>query len=107
MTSSSASNESVWAERVRSWRSSGETGMAFARAHGFTHSALRYWATRLARERRVVQPAMVRLVPRSVGAATQSAELVVEIGASRIRVSRGFDPEMLTAVARALGGVGQ
>jgi len=33
--------------------------------------------------------------------------MVVEIGAARIRVLRGFDALMLSDVVRALGGVGQ
>ena len=56
----------MWAERVRSWKSSGETATEFARQGGFTPSALRYWATRLGRaSRSTVVPAMVRLVPKS------------------------------------------
>jgi len=100
----------MWAERVRSWRSSGETVTAFARTHGFTHSALRYWAARLARtSRQRAVPTMVRLVPKSKAPALVTAlrgDLVVEIGSARIRVSRGFDAEVLAAVARALGGGG-
>lgn len=99
----------MWAERVRSWRSSGESATAFAEAHGFTHSSLRYWARRLAGPtKQLATPTMVRLVRQSKTpvVATQSADLVVEIGAARVRVARGFDADLLVAVARALGGGG-
>lgn len=111
MTISSAAHEAMWTERVKAWRSSGETVTAFAKQHGFSQSALRYWATRLSRPRR--PPAVPTVLPLVLKSQATTAavptpavgpELVVEIGAARIRVSRGFDPEMLGAVARALAG---
>lgn len=100
----------MWADRVRAWRTSGESAVAFAEANGFTHSALRYWTKRLARPRKAASPppmvALVRKPAVSTPATTPAddAELVVEIANARIRVSRGFDPELLVQVARALGG---
>lgn len=110
MTISSPSHEAMWAERVRAWRSSGENAFAFARANGFTHSALRYWTRRLARPRKqVASPTMVALVRKAIvsspaAASPDNSELVVEIAAARIRISRGFDPALLGDVVRALGG---
>lgn len=104
MTISTPSHEAMWAERVRNWRESGENAYAFARANGFTHSSLRYWARRLAKSRKQdPAPTMVALVRRS-DAPVERAELVVEIADARIRVARGFDRELLGEVVRALGG---
>lgn len=108
MTTSSASTEAVWAERVRAWRSSGKTVAAFASEEGLTPSALRYWASRLSRK--PAAPAMVRLLPKSAaGAAPVAAvpiatDLVVVVGDAQVRVARGFDPELLREVVRVLGG---
>jgi len=97
----------MWAERVRAWRSSGKTASAFANEHGLTLSTLRYWTARLTRK--PAAPAMVRLLPKSAmgpqpAEPTPTADLVVEVGAVHVRVSRGFDPELLREVVRALGG---
>jgi len=35
----------------------------------------------------------------------EAVEMVVEIGAARVRVFRGFDASLLGEVVRALGGV--
>lgn len=99
----------MWAERVRTWRSSGQNAFAFAKANGITHSSLRYWTKRLAKPRKqVAASTMVALVrkaeARQEAASTSGSELVVEIAAARIRVARGFDPELLGEVVRALGG---
>jgi hypothetical protein len=112
MTISSPSHEAMWAERVRAWRSSGETAVAFAEANGFTHSALRYWTKRLARPRKTASaPPIVALVRKpAVSTSTtttvraEEPELVVEVANARVRVGRGFDPALLGEVVRALGG---
>lgn len=101
----------MWVERVRAWRSSGQTAATFADEHGFRVSALRYWSARLGRKPAApTAPAMVRVVPRTSAAvaavpvsSTTGAELVVEVRDARVRVARGFDPELLVAVVRALG----
>ncbi len=99
-----AATEALWSERIRSWRESGETAETFARGKGFAASTLRFWASRLRRPSE--QPRIVQLVPKATGVTTTPAapELVIEIGAARVRVARGFDPELLAEVVRALGG---
>jgi hypothetical protein len=95
-----AATESMWRERVLAWRASGERAAAFAKAHGFAPATLRWWASR-------VEPAraarFVRVVPRAL-TVVPVAEVVVEIGAARLRVTPGFDAALLAAVAHALGG---
>lgn len=98
-----AATEALWSERVRAWRESGESAEAFARGKGFAASTLRFWASRLRRPSE--QPRVVQLVPKRAAVATKAAsELVIEVGAARVRLARGFDPELLAEVVRALEG---
>ena len=95
-------NESLWAERVRAWRASGLPAPEFSYGKGFASSTLRYWSSRL---RRFDIPQFVPLVRRPAAEAPAS-ELLVEVGAARVRVTPGFDAALLADVVRALGGVG-
>lgn len=48
---------------------------------------------------------MPRFLPvRTRPAWAAAAEMIVEVGAARIRVARGFDVSLLGEVVRALGG---
>ncbi len=94
-----ASAETIWAERVRAWRESGEPATRFVRGKGFAAGTLRYWASRLSQSERA--PRIVPLVPKPTA---PSSELVIEIGAARVRVGRGFDRALLAEVVSALGG---
>lgn len=101
MKSSAASNtEQIWRERVRQWRASGETAEQFARHKGFAPSTLRWWSSRLGSPERTT---FVRLVPKPV-APTAAPEVLVEIGAARVRVAAGFDAALLADVVRVLSG---
>lgn len=70
----------------------------FARARGYSRSAIEKWARKV----RAEQPAAVP--PRFVRVElAQPAELVVEVGAAHIRVRRGMDVSLLREVVDALG----
>jgi hypothetical protein len=97
--STAPTTESVWRDRVRQWRESGETAAPFARGRGFAVLTLRYGSRRL---ERTEQAQFVRLVPR---APVPGPDLVVEVGCARVRVTPGFDATLLTEVVRVLGGV--
>ncbi|HEU4322807.1 MAG TPA: hypothetical protein VFS21_06620 [Roseiflexaceae bacterium] len=102
-TSTATTTESLWAERVRAWRASGEPVAHFVRGRGDSASALRSWAQRLGPTE--PSPRFVRVVPSKPGpAAGGSSELVLEVGAVRVRIAPGFDPALLADVLRALGG---
>jgi hypothetical protein len=96
-----ATTKQKWAERVRAWRASGQEAGAFAAGKGFAGSTLRWWASQVERE---VSPP--RIVPVVARAASQRArgDLVIEVGAARVRVTPGFDGALLAEVVRALGG---
>jgi hypothetical protein len=120
--------EARWVERVREWRASGLSAKDFAIAKGYKASTLCWAASVLRRatesaaptapvagevhsraraERRPPSssksPRFLPVRTRAVEAAV--AEMVIEIGAARVRVLRGFDASLLGEVVRALGGV--
>ncbi len=89
-----------WRERVGAWRASGLTADAFASGKAFSASTLRWWSSRLGRAPAVT---FLELLPRPPSAAPElPRDLVVEVGAARVRVAPGFDPSLLAAVVRAL-----
>jgi hypothetical protein len=94
--------EAAWSERIAAWRASGVSASQFAHDQGLAVSTLRYWATRLSK---APKPHFLRLVTKPPAAPTPSpSELVVEIGAARIRVSSGFDAALLSDVVHAIHG---
>lgn len=101
-TSTATTNESLWAERVRAWRASGEPVAHFVRGRGYSASALRSWAQRLGPVE--PSPRFLRVVPSKPAPAPGALEMVLEVGAVRVRVAPGFDPALLAEVVRALGG---
>lgn len=92
---------------IAAYRSSGLSGQAFARREGIAPSTLYQWlvATKPAapspvRLARVVRSASATPVPRSPAGGCQ--EVVVEIGAARVRVAPGFDRRLLADVLEVL-----
>lgn len=76
------------------------TAEAFSSGKAFSASTLRWWSSRLERAPSVP---FLELVPRPVPAAAEPPrDLVVEVGAARVRVAPGFDTSLLAAVVRAL-----
>lgn len=118
-----------WAERVREWRASGLSAEEFTAAKDYAASSLRWAAAQVqggpktpapatssgvkpARgQRRPERPAWPggrapRFVPvRMRPSAPVLTELVVEVGAARVRVTRGADLGLVGDVVRALQGV--
>lgn len=122
--------EARWVERIREWRASGLSAKEFAMAKGYKASTL-CWAASLLQQRtsesalptvpvagevpsrarterrRPSSSKTPRFLPVHTRAAGPSAvaEMVIEIGAARVRVVRGFDASLLGEVVRALGGI--
>lgn len=97
----SHSTEDLWRGRVSAWRRSGLTVAAFCADKPFAASTLRWWSSRLQRS---PAPTFLELRPRGSVLAVPPAELVVEVGAARVRVASGFDPALLASVVAALAG---
>jgi hypothetical protein len=117
-----------WAERTREWRDSGQSAEEFAAGKDYEASALRWAASRLKDEKEprttTSEPAARRrgeaesVVPATARpqefmrvrvrrADPACAEMTVEIGEARIRVTRGVDMGLFGDVVRALQGGGR
>lgn len=97
----SLSTQDLWRGRVTAWQRSGLTADAFCADKPFAASTLRWWASRL---RRAPAPTFVELRPSRAVVVPPPTELVVEVGAARVRLTPGFDPALLGAVVAALAG---
>lgn len=102
-----AGTTSKWQKRVARWQASGETAETFSAREGFAASTLRWWSSKLRREKSPL-PAigMVQLVRRPAPPAPAvAAAVVVELLEARVRVTvaPGVDGATLTAVFAALG----
>lgn len=117
------STATVWAERVRAWRESGQTAAEFSAGRGFAAGTLRMWASRLqgaevapaaspahggSAAAALKAPALARVVragapamPASVAGPRAAVEVLV--GDVRVRVERDADETALRVVLRALG----
>jgi hypothetical protein len=113
-----------WAERIRQWRDSGQSAEEFAAGKDYEASALRWAASQLREEKERLTMPLARtsgrsrvaasVVPAAAGtqfmqvrvrqAEAPSAEMTVEVGGARIRVTRGVDMGLLGDVVRALQG---
>src|SRR5947209_3020958 len=82
---------------LEAWRRSGQSGAAFAREHGVCVRRLLRWRDRLEQSNApVFHP--VRVIERATPLAETVTALELELrGGRRIRVVRGFDPELLEA----------
>jgi hypothetical protein len=106
---SKQATEALWAERVRQWRESGKPARVFADGGGYAVSTLYRWAERLASgpvqaaPRRARRTGFMQLVAKQ-RPPTQGCEVLVEVGAARVRVGTGFNAALLVDVVRALGG---
>ena len=101
--------ESLWADRVAAWRASGDTAPAFCKGKDFTPSGLRYWASRLRKDRlsapkREPEVRLARVVREAASAEPVETPILIELGAVRLGIRRGFDPATLRAVLDVLGG---
>jgi hypothetical protein len=117
-----------WAERIREWRDSGQSAEEFAAGKDYEASALRWAASRLKdenerqttpseatsrRRREAVSVVTAAARPQEFmrvrvrQAEPACAEMTVEIGEARIRVTRGVDMGLFGGVVRALQGGGR
>jgi len=92
-----------WAKRIERWQESGESAEVFAPKLGCSSSSLQKWRKRLGASPRA---RFLQLVPKqaAVVASKAASELVVEVGATKVRVCEGFDARLLAQVVSALSG---
>jgi hypothetical protein len=102
-----AGTQEQWVERIEAWRASGASAAKFCEDRGYAASSLRYWSSRLKRERPsgAMRLARVEVVPATAtAAAAQTAEIIVELRGARILVPASVDASALRTVIEALGG---
>ena len=88
---------SEWAERVRRWRATGLSASTFAEAEEINPRTLQWWSSVLKRGQPSTFVDVTSLLPPA-----ETASVTVEIGATRIRVSHGFDAGLLREIVAAL-----
>jgi hypothetical protein len=92
----------LWERRRAQYRNSGLSRRAFCQKYHLKRSTLDYWFCRLGRQEK--ECGLVELNPASIAPPTPSVTL--SIGQDcRIEIRRGFDPQLLAEVARALGAL--
>jgi hypothetical protein len=112
-----------WAERVRHWRESGLTAEAFTEGKDYRASSLQWAESHLKGQETSKSPRrrkaghkplatttrrVPRFLPVRVGTSPAAGpDVVVEVGAARIRVGRGADLALVGDVVRALQGGGR
>jgi hypothetical protein len=97
-------NEKSWARRVKAWRRSGLSSIAFAEGKDFTGGGLRHMAHRL-RKASAKAPVfrLARVVrARAPAVASAGATIVVVVGEAKIEVHPGASRDVLTMVFEAL-----
>jgi hypothetical protein len=99
-----ASTVEMWTGRVRAWREVGGSAESFARGKGFSGSSLRVWGNRLSRPGVSSGARVVALVARGADGGLGPGEVVIEVGAVRVRVAAGFDRAVLADVLAVVGG---
>jgi hypothetical protein len=101
--------EEKWKSRIASWKQSRLSAVVFCEGKDFSVSGLRYWVSRLKRERagRGIRSGdadvrLAQLVPVKASPIESEEPIVLELGPSRIHVRRGFNRETLRDLIAAL-----
>ena len=93
-----------WEARVAEFRASGLSGAKWCQTHGLKTHQFYYWLGKnRAQDAEPAGPAKWLQV--EVRKPMTAAALQVRVGQTIIEVVPGFDPELLTDVVRALGGL--
>jgi len=96
--------EEFWASHIRQWESSGRSRRQYCIGEGISYWTFREWQKRLDQanlsERNLIQ------LPQEAYHSVEKVEPVIELslpGNITIRISRGFDGELLRALLQELG----
>ncbi len=91
--------ETIWKQRVASWRASGATAETFSAGRGWSAKTLLWWSSRLQRR---TPPPVVRVAQlvRSAEPARREGSIVVEALDARVRITiePGADRETVIVV---------
>jgi hypothetical protein len=102
MQRSDDNKSALWERRREQYRRSGLGRSAFCKKHNLKLSTLGYWFWRLGKQEK--ERGLVELDHTSIAPLVPG--LVLSVGQDcRIELCRGFDPQLLVEIARALGGL--
>lgn len=90
----------IWKTRVASWRASGRTAEEFSAGRPWSPRTLRWWSSRLRRERASAATPVVRVAQLVRSPAVERGSVLVEALDARIRITveAGAPPETVAAV---------
>jgi transposase len=110
----------LWIRRVQEWQASGKNANQFCQGRDFTPRRLRYWSKRIESgapapmAKPASSPRLMRVVrglreERKRATEPPKADVVwmVDVGAVRVRVTPGFDPQEFSSVLAAVMRVTQ
>lgn len=99
------SRKEFWRGHIRKWASSGQTVVAYCRAHQLSKSAFHFWKGELKRrdERAAVSSPAAAFVELQMPEPAREASIEIAVSGARwVRVRPGFDEETLVRVLLAL-----
>lgn len=102
------STQERWMGQVQAWRDSGKPLSAWAREHGVSHYALRYWKRRAEGKARSVgkpktsKSQAPKFIAVRADAPAPGAPIELLVGAVRVVVPAGFEAQTLAAVLAVL-----
>jgi len=95
----------MWRQRIEAFYESGMSVRAWCKAQGIKEHQARYWLRRFSPTRQAAEETATGWVSVSVWpdeSASQEDRVVVRIGRASIEVRRGFSPDLLVDVVKAL-----
>jgi hypothetical protein len=95
--------QEIWTERIRAYQASGQTMKAWSEAHNVTLHQFKYWLYKAQKQERAAVTPTFRPVTVIRSAQTGHTDsLQIQVGAARIDVRPGFEPDLLREVVAAL-----
>lgn len=90
----------TWMKRVADWRASGHTAEEFSERRPWSPKTLRWWASRLARERVSAATPVVRVAQLVRAPAGERGAVVVDVLNAQVRITieAGAQAEVVAAV---------
>lgn len=102
MAKSTPAQRKRWQREIQAWRGSGKTLSGWARERGLSRDALEYWKRRLAPPKTAALALIpVHPAPAALPAGS-GAPIELVIGAARVILAAGFDPQSLSRVLEVL-----
>jgi transposase-like protein len=89
-----------WDARIAEYKTSGLSVKDWCVAHQVKPHQLRYWLRKEKASQEATTP--TQWLPVEIGQESSSDSLIVKVGAAKIEVAPGFNPELLSKIVRTL-----